>query len=243
MNTGHEKGGTGVLYLVATPVGNLSDLSHRAVEILNMVDVVAAEDTRHSGILFRHYGIRPAKVTPYHPHNIERKTGELVRILQQGRNVALVTDAGSPGISDPGSALVRAAVDKGVAVCPVPGASAVVLAVTASGFPSHRFVYEGFLPRKKGRKTLFESWRNEPRTIVFYEAANRVVKTLTDILRTTGARKVCVARELTKKFEEFIRGDAGEVIAQLESRGRVKGEITVVIAPAGFGRQAERSSE
>ncbi len=233
----------GSLYLVATPIGNLSDLTYRAIETLNMVDVIAAEDTRHSRTLFSHYDIKPVKVTAYHSHNIERKTGELLRILQQGRNVALVTDAGSPGISDPGAALVRAAVDNGVTVCPVPGAAALVLAVTASGFPSHRFVYEGFLPRKKGRKTLFESWRNEPRTIVFYEAANRVVRTLTDILRTTGDRKVCVAREITKKFEEFIRGGTAEVIERLESRRQIKGEITVVIAPEGFGCQAAKTPE
>jgi 16S rRNA (cytidine1402-2'-O)-methyltransferase len=151
--------------------------------------------------------------------------------------VALITDAGAPGISDPGALLVRAAVENGIVVSPIPGANATILAVTASGYPSHRFVFDGFLPRKKGRRKLFESWVEEERTVVFFEAANRIVKTLGDIQAVVGERKVCVARELTKKFEEFIRGDISEVILDLESRDKIKGEITVVIAPEGFGNR------
>lgn len=219
------------LYLVASPIGNLGDITHRAVEILKSANIIAAEDTRHTRKLLDHCGVKAEWLTSYHAHNIDRKTSALIAQLNEGRSVALITDAGTPGISDPGAVLVRAAVEEGITICPIPGPSAPILAVTASGFPSHRFVFEGFLPRKKGRKTLVESWRDEPRTIVFFEAPVRIVKTLIYIKETIGNRKVCVARELTKKFEEFIRGDIKEVVAELESRPSVKGEITVVVAP------------
>ena len=222
---------SGVLYVVATPIGNLSDMSARAVETLKSADIVAAEDTRHSRILFNHYGIHPQRVVSYHAHNIESRTRELVEELRSGKNVALVTDAGSPGISDPGAVLVREAVAQGVTICPLPGASAVTLALMASGLPTHKFVYEGFLPRKKGRKTMFESWVNEERSIVFFESPHRIVKTLREIQAITGSRQVCVAREMTKLHEEFIRGQIGDVAGELEKRGEVKGEITAVIAP------------
>jgi len=224
----------GSLYLVATPIGNLEDITHRAVETLKAADVIAAEDTRHTKILLGRYGIAGARMTPFHSHNIDRQTPVLVAELLEGKNVALVSDAGTPGVSDPGAVLVKAAVEKGITVYPIPGAAAPVLAVTASGFPSHRFVFEGFLPRKKGRKTLFDSWRGEPRTIVFFESPQRIIKTLREIHGVLGERKVCVARELTKKFEEFIRGGIAEVANELESRPSVKGEITVVIAPENF---------
>jgi len=224
----------GTLYLVASPVGNLGDITHRAVEILKLVDIIAAEDTRHTKRLLDHCEVKAKRLTSYHAHNVERKTSALISDLREGKSVALVSDAGAPGISDPGAVLVRAAVEEGVTICPIPGPSAPILAVTASGFPSHRFVFEGFLPRKKGRKTLVESWKEEPRTIVFFEAPVRIVKTLKYIKEAIGNRKVCVARELTKKFEEFIRGDLEEVIAELESRTSVKGEITVVVAPDRF---------
>lgn len=221
----------GILYMVATPIGNLSDMSARAVESLKSVDIVAAEDTRHSRILFSHYGIHPQRVVSYHAHNIESRTKELLAELQRGKNVALVTDAGSPGISDPGAVLVRDAVAEGVTICPLPGASAVTLALMASGFPTHRFIYEGFLPRKKGRKTMFESWVEEERSVVFFESPHRIVKTLREIRAITGSRRVCVAREMTKLHEEFIRGEIGDVADELEKRGTVKGEITAVLAP------------
>lgn len=222
---------SGVLYMVATPIGNLSDMSARAVEALRSADIVAAEDTRHSRTLFSHHGITPRRVVSYHAHNIEFRTRELLEELRRGKSVALVTDAGSPGISDPGAVLVREAVAAGVTIRPLPGASAVTLALMASGFPTHRFIYEGFLPRKKGRRSMFESWVNEERSIVFFESPHRIVKTLLEIRQIAGSRRVCVAREMTKLHEEFIRGEIGEVAEELEKRGEVKGEITAVIAP------------
>ncbi len=227
-------GKTGTLYLVASPVGNLADITGRAVEILKSVDIIAAEDTRHTKRLLDHYKVTGRRLTSYHAHNVERKTPVLIERLKAGESVALISDAGSPGVSDPGAVLVKEAVGEGIVVCPIPGPSAPILAVTASGFPSHRFIFEGFLPRKKGRKTLIESWRGEKRTIVFFEAPVRIVKTLIYIREALGNRKICVARELTKKFEEFIRGDISDVICELESRASVKGEITVVVAPGGF---------
>ncbi len=234
MNERDDQARPGVLYLVATPVGTLGDITFRAVELLRSVDVIAAEDTRHTRKLLDHYDIKPGLLTSYHSHNADRKTASLIKMLRDGKSMAVTSDAGSPGISDPGVLLVKAAVEAGIAVSPIPGASAPLLAITASGFPSHRFIFEGFLPRKKGRKTLIESWREEPRSIVFFEAPVRLVKTLKDIEAVTGARQVCIAREITKKFEEFIRGDIAEVIGELESRGKVKGEITVALAPARY---------
>lgn len=224
----------GTLYLVATPVGNLEDITLRALEILKTADIVTAEDTRHTKILLSRHGVEPRRLISFHSHNVEKRVPELLRELQSGKSVAVVTDAGAPGISDPGVVLVKAAVENGVDVCPIPGATAPILAVTASGFPSHRFVFEGFPPRKKGRRKMIESWKNEERTVVFFESPQRIVTTLKNIRDIIGERKVCVARELTKKFEEFIRGDIGEVINNLEKRGSVKGEITVVMAPEGY---------
>ncbi len=227
----------GDLYLVATPVGNLGDITLRAIETLKSADIIAAEDTRHTRTLLDRHDIKPKRrLEPYHAHNIERATSTLIKEMLKGKTVALVSDAGSPGISDPGAALVKAAIKENVAVIPIPGATAPILAVAASGFPSNRFIFEGFLPRKKGRKAMFESWREERRTILFFESPKRIVKTLQKILEIIGPRKICIARELTKKFEEFIRGEIDEVISELESRHSVKGEITVVVAPEGFDR-------
>ncbi|MDH5756851.1 MAG: 16S rRNA (cytidine(1402)-2'-O)-methyltransferase [Nitrospinota bacterium] len=224
----------GVLYLVATPVGNMEDITQRAIETLGAADIVAAEDTRHSRVLFTRHGVTVKRLESYHAHNLESRTGHLVRELLAGKSVALISDAGTPGISDPGAVLTRAAVAAGITVSALPGASAPILALTASGFPSHRFVYEGFLPRKKGRRSLMESWKDEPRTVVFFESGMRLIKTLEQMGAALGNRKVCVAREMTKKFEEFLRGDIGEVIGELTRRGQVKGEVTVVLAPEGF---------
>ncbi|VAX19566.1 16S rRNA (cytidine(1402)-2'-O)-methyltransferase [hydrothermal vent metagenome] len=228
---------SGALYLVGTPIGNLSDITARAIETLKQADIVAAEDTRHSQILLNHHNITATRLTSYHANNLDRATPALLRELKKGKNVALISDAGSPGISDPGAVLVREAVNCGITVIPVPGATAPILAITASGFPSARFIFEGFLPRKKGRKTLFESWTGEKRTILFFESPKRIVKTLKEIRENVGDRKICVVRELTKKFEEFLRGNIDDVIDNLEKRTQVKGEITVVIAPENFDRK------
>lgn len=224
----------GALYLVATPVGALDDVTFRAVDVLRSADIIAAEDTRRSRILLDRHGVKPAALTPFHAHNADRRTPSLVRAMKEGRSVALVSDAGTPGLSDPGVVLVRAAIVEGIPVHPVPGAAAPILAVTASGFPSHRFVFEGFPPRKKGRMGVFESWAAEERTIVFFESSARLVKTLEEVRRFIEGRQVAVARELTKKFEEFIRGGVDEVIEKLKGRESVKGEVTVVIAPPGY---------
>ena len=222
------------LYLVATPIGTLGDMTHRALSTLAEVDIVACEDTRRSRILFDHYDVRPKKLVSYHANNLARKTPELIGELLSGASVAIVSDAGTPGISDPGAVMAREAVMAGIDVVAIPGASAPIVALTASGFPSHRFIFEGFLPTKKGRKRQIESWKEEARTIVFFESPKRIVKTLKEIKSIIGERNVCVARELTKKFEELLRGKLCEVADELEKRPSIKGEITVVLAPAGY---------
>lgn len=222
------------LYLVATPIGALDDMTHRALLILSEADIVACEDTRHSRKLFDHYKVNPKKIVSYHAKNLDRMTRELVKELSAGKSVAVVTDAGTPGISDPGAVLCREAVKERIAVVTLPGASAPVVALASSGFPSHRFIFEGFLPRKKGRKKLIESWKEEARTIVFFESPKRIVKTLREIETAIGDRNVCLARELTKKFEELLRGGLSDVADKLEGRPSIKGEITVVLAPPGF---------
>ncbi|VAX24659.1 16S rRNA (cytidine(1402)-2'-O)-methyltransferase [hydrothermal vent metagenome] len=229
-----NEGKPGALHLVATPIGNLGDITFRAVELLKSVDVVAAEDTRRTRILLDHYDIKAKKLVSYHSHNLERRTRKLIQEMTGGASVALVSDAGTPSVSDPGAVLVKEAVEAGITIIPVPGATAPVLAMAASGFPSHSFIYEGFLPRKKGRKKIFESWKEEKRSIIFFESPQRVVKTLREIGLIVGKRKVCIAREITKKFEEFLRGDIDDVMENLEKREKVKGEITIVIAPCGW---------
>ncbi|MBI4666372.1 MAG: 16S rRNA (cytidine(1402)-2'-O)-methyltransferase [Nitrospinae bacterium] len=220
--------------MVATPIGNLEDFSIRAADTLKSADIVACEDTRHASILLNRHGIYAKKLVSYHSHNIERRSAELLRALLDGQNVALISDAGSPGVSDPGAALTRMAAMEGIIVRPIPGPSAFLSALIASGFPTARFVYEGFLPRKKGRKTRLLSWQGEQRTVVFYESPHRLIKTLVEIAELLGDRLVCVTRELTKIHEEVVRGTAAELAAEFSARGQVKGEITVVVAPQNF---------
>lgn len=218
----------GKLYLVATPIGNLQDITFRAVETLRQVDLIAAEDTRHAAILLRHYEIHKPAVS-YHDFNERQVAPQLVAQMQQGKNIALITDAGSPGISDPGFFLVRAAVAESIVVEAIPGASAVVTAVTISGLPCDRFVFEGFPPAKKGRQTFFQNLASEPRTIVLYEAPQRVSRTLQDILTHWGDRRVALARELTKIHEEVRRGKVSEILAGLQER-TLRGECVLVVA-------------
>ena len=221
------------LYLVATPIGNLDDITLRALRVLKGVDLIACEDTRQTQKLLNHYGITTRCVS-YHEHNEMTKAAELVVDLEGGAKIALVTDAGMPGISDPGFRLITLAIRHHVPVVPIPGASAFLAALVASGLPTDSFRFSGFLPSKRGeRRTLLDSIRTSPRTQVFYEAPHRVVETLEDVVEVLGgARHVVVAREVTKLHEEFLRGRAEEILEALKARGEVKGEITLLVAKA-----------
>jgi 16S rRNA (cytidine1402-2'-O)-methyltransferase len=224
------------LYLVATPIGNLEDITLRAVRVLKEADMIACEDTRQTQKLLNHYGIS-TRTTSYHEHNEMTRAPELVLELEQGARIALVTDAGMPGISDPGFRLIGLAIRHHVPVVPIPGASAFLAALVASGLPTDSFRFSGFLPAKQGqRRALLESVRDSPRTQVFYEAPHRVKETLNDMVEVLGAaRRVVVAREVTKLHEEFLRGNAGDLLETLKSRGEVKGEITLLIGKAEEG--------
>jgi len=219
------------LYLVATPIGNLEDITLRALRVLKEVDLIACEDTRQTLKLLSHYGIQ-TRLVSYHEHNEMTKAAELVVDLEGGAQIALVTDAGMPGISDPGFRLIALAIRHHVPVIPIPGASAFLAALVASGLPTDSFRFSGFLPAKSGqRRKLLESVKDAPRTQVFYEAPHRLLDTLADVVEVLGGdRHVVVAREVTKLHEEFLRGRATEVLDQLKSRRTVKGEITLLIA-------------
>src|SRR5256885_3024536 len=231
-NDGRGSLGPGsALYLVATPIGNLEDITLRALRVLKEVDLIACEDTRQTQKLLSHYGIQTRTVS-YHEHNEMTKAAELIVDLESGAKIALVTDAGMPGISDPGFRLITLAIRHHVPVVPIPGASAFLAALVASGLPTDSFRFSGFLPVKSGqRRKLLESVRESPRTQVFYEAPHRLLETLSDVSELLGeARHVVVAREVTKIHEEFLRGRAKEILEQLKARGDVKGEITLLIA-------------
>ena len=237
------------LYLVATPIGNLDDITLRALRVLKEVDVIACEDTRQTQKLLNHYAIA-TRSTSYHEHNEVTKAAELVKDMQEGASVALVTDAGMPGISDPGYRLITLAIRHQLPVVPVPGASAFLAALVASGLPTDSFRFSGFLPAKRGeRRAALEGIKSSPRTQVFYEPPHRIVEALEDVVEVLGSeRHVVVAREVTKIHEEFLRGKAGEVLANLKARETVKGEITLLIgkaeethvASAAFGRLSVR---
>jgi len=219
-----------VLYVVATPIGNLEDITLRAIRVLKEVDLIACEDTRQTRKLLDHYGIQKETVS-YHEHNELTRAAELIVDAEQGAKVALVSDAGMPGISDPGYRLVSLAIRHHIPVVPVPGASAFVAALVASGLPTDTFRFGGFLPHKQGqRRDELEKIRNAPRTQIFYEAPHRIIEALEDVVEVLGgSRHVVVAREVTKIHEEFLRGRADEVLERLRSRGEVKGEITLLI--------------
>jgi len=227
------------LYIIATPIGNLEDMTYRAVRTLGEVDLIAAEDTRHSLKLLNHFGIsRP--LTSYFDHNQQFKGERILNALRQGKSVALISDAGTPCISDPGYQLVRDAVAENIPVVPVPGACAAVAALSASGLPTDSFTFAGFPPSRQGkRRTFLSGVSTLPGTLVLYEAPHRLLDTLSDIREVLGERQVIVARELTKVFEELIRGTASEVIAAV-SQGIVRGEVVVLIAP---GEAAPGESE
>jgi 16S rRNA (cytidine1402-2'-O)-methyltransferase len=221
------------LYLVATPIGNLEDITLRAIRVLKEVDVIACEDTRQTQKLLNHYVIATRTIS-YHEHNEMTRAAELVKEMQEGASVALVTDAGMPGISDPGFRLISLAIRHHLPVVPIPGASAFLAALVASGLPTDSFRFSGFLPTKRGeRRASLEAIRNSPRTQVFYEAPHRIVEALSDVSEILGReRHVVIAREVTKLHEEFLRGRAEEVLETLKSRDGVKGEITLLIGKA-----------
>ena len=243
----HTKPGT--LYVVATPIGNLEDITYRAVRVLKEADLIACEDTRHTAKLLHHYGIDKPTIS-YHEHNEAARAEELVAKLVEGLNIAQVSDAGMPGISDPGYRVISLAIERGVKVVPIPGASALVSALAASGLPTDSFQFLGFLPAKSGqRRTLLETLRSATHTTVVYEAPHRIAETMKDIVELLGSeRPVALARELTKMHEEFIRGSAAEVLRRVQEQ-ELKGEMTVVIgkgageAHAGKKDMASRLEE
>lgn len=229
---------TGTLYVVATPIGNLEDITYRAVRLLREADLIACEDTRHTRKLLDHYSI-DAKLISYHEHNEAERAQELMQKLQAGVNIAQVSDAGMPGVCDPGYRLIKLAIEHGIPVVPVPGASALVAALAASGLPTDAFEFRGFLPARSGqRRTELESIRSAQHTVIFYEAPHRIREALDDVVAVLGpGRPVVIARELTKVHEEFLRGTAGALAAEVGAR-ELKGEITLLIGKAAGGEQA-----
>lgn len=217
-----------MLYLVPTPIGNLKDMTFRAVEVLKDSDLILAEDTRTSGVLLKHYGIE-TPMRAYHMHNEHQLNEEIIRQLKEGKTIALITDAGSPGISDPGYLLVREAVENRIEVIALPGATAFVPALTVSGLISNEFIFIGFLPVKKGRQTKLNELKDEKRTLIFYESPHKISKTLRDLKAYFGAeRKASLSREISKKFEETLRGTLDELHRISEQRN-LKGEMVLVV--------------
>lgn len=217
-----------MLYLVPTPIGNLKDITFRAIEILKESALILAEDTRNSGILLKHYEIS-TPMRSYHAHNEHQLTEEIIRQLKEGKDIALITDAGSPGISDPGYLLVKNCVENNIEVLALPGATAFVPALTVSGLISNEFVFIGFLPVKKGRQTKLNELKDEKRTLIFYESPHKIGKTLKDLILYFGAeRKASLSREISKKFEETLRGSLAE-LAQIAEQRNLKGEMVLVV--------------
>jgi 16S rRNA (cytidine1402-2'-O)-methyltransferase len=220
-----------VLYLIATPIGNLDDITLRALETLRAVDYIASEDTRHTGRLLQHFEIKKPQIS-FHEHNEDKAARRILSLLEEGYDVALVSDAGTPGIADPGYTLVRAAIDNDLPFTMIPGPSAVIMAVVMSGLPAHSFTYRGFPPRKSGKRRRFlEVDLNSPHTLVFYESPYRLKAFLEDALEVYGDRQAAVANELTKLYESITRGRLSDIIAQLENE-EIRGEYVVAIAGA-----------
>ncbi len=234
----------GTLYLVGTPIGNLEDITLRALRTLKEADLIACEDTRQTMKLLNHYAIEKPTVS-YHEHNELTRSAELIVHLERGDNIAMVSDAGMPGVSDPGYRLVHLAVRHHIRIVPIPGASAFLSALVASGLPTDSFRFNGFLPAKEGaRKTALESILTSDRTQIFYEAPHRLIETLRDITEIFGLdRQVVIAREVTKLHEEFLRGRAGEVLAMLKERGEIRGEITLLIGKAEASSHAKPTNK
>ena len=225
-----------MLYLVATPIGNLEDITVRAKKLLCEVDLIIAEDTRNSGILLKSIG-SDVKMKPYHDHNEAKVSQNFIDFMKSGKSVALITDAGTPGIADPAFYIVREAIKNGVKVSSLPGAAAFITALVASGLPSERFIFENFLPPKSAKRTkIFESFKNEKRTVVFYESPHRIIKVLQEMDAVLGDIPAVVARELSKVFEEFIRGTPKQILKTFENR-TPKGEFVVLFNAGGITAQ------
>ena len=216
-----------MLYLVSTPIGNLEDITYRAVRILSEVNLILCEDTRESKKLLNHYHIH-TPVKPYHVHSHDKVGKDILRQLKEGISIALISDAGTPLINDPGILLVKEAIEEGIPVIPVPGASALLSALVASGFDTSTFSFWGFIPHKKGRQTFFQNLKEEENTVIFYESTHRIMKTLEQLTEFCSEKRVVIGRELTKKFEEFVRGTPEEVLSYFKTHP-TKGEFVVVI--------------
>ena len=231
----------GTLYLVATPIGHLADITHRALQVLNDVDLIACEDTLHTHKLLNHYGIT-TKTISYHEHNEQQRATELIDRLKQGTNVALVSDAGTPSISDPGFRLVRAAIENDIPIVPIPGPSALITALIAAGLPTDEFFFAGFLPaRANARRTRLSEVQSVPGTLIFYEAPHRLAETLKDAYEILGEREAVVARELTKLHEEIRRGRLSELTADYADRTDIRGEIVLLIDRNVIGAAATQT--
>jgi len=223
---------TGILYIVATPIGNLEDVTFRAVRILKAVDLIAAEDTRHSSRLLRHYGIT-TPTTSYHEHTDPKKRASLMRRIEGGEEIALISDAGTPGISDPGFRLISEAVDRGIEVTAVPGPSVMTAALSVAGLPTDRFFFNGYLPnRAAGRRKRLADLAERRETLVLYEAPHRITATLTDMRERLGNRRIAVCREMTKIHEEIFRGRVEEALASFSPREKIRGEFTLIVEGA-----------
>ena len=242
MRAAERQGGRGMLFLVGTPIGNLEDITLRALRTLKEVDLIACEDTRQTQKLLTHYNIGTPTIS-YHEHNEMTRSAELVKKLEEGAQVALVTDAGMPGISDPGYRLIALAIRHHIAVVPIPGPAAFLAAIVASGLPADSFRFSGFLPARQGpRREMLESIRESPRTQIFYEAPHRIRETLQDVVAALGPdRTVVIAREVTKLHEEFLRGRAEEVLETLKTR-ELKGEITLLVGKAEAGARPAKAT-
>ncbi len=227
MHTMTDDAASGTLYIVSTPIGNLEDITYRAVKLLAAVDLIAAEDTRTTKVLLNHYDIHTPLVS-YYSYNEERRIPELIAKLKSGGSIAVVSDAGTPGISDPAYRIIKRALEEEIAVVSLPGATAFLPALITSGLPIDEFVFEGFLPVKKGRQTMLTSLAHERRTIVLYESPHRLIRTLNDLLNYFGDRDIAIARELTKKFEEIVRGKISFAIQHF-TKNKIRGEFVLVV--------------
>ena len=220
---------SGKLFVVATPIGNTEDITLRALRILSEVDLIAAEDTRHTGKFLKHHKI-DARLISCHEHNEEKRSGELIERLQKGQNIALVSNAGTPSVSDPGYRLIQKCICQGITVIPIPGVSAAIAALSVSGLPTDSFIFLGFAPRKDGkRQALFHNLSKETRTLIFYESPRRILNLVENLLTDLGDRKAVLAREITKLHEEFIRGNLSQIKNHIKFKGEIKGECTLIV--------------